>query len=345
METKERNYLWDNIKVLLIFLVVAGHLLEGFRPLEYPAAVSFDYWIYSFHMPAFIFVSGFLSKSYCKNGQVRSEKVAVFIAYYTIFQVLLLLLKGALGNDLKGTSFFDPERGLWYLLAMIFYYLVIPLAEKIPSYVTVGAFMILAVMIGMEPDADTMLSVHRIFVFAPFFFVGYYMSESAVEKLRSIKLPIRLILGAELIACSIFIWVLVGFDNFPISVFYGKDNYGELDTDFIYGSILRVESLVIGFLMIFGLLFVMPAVKNFLSYAGAHSLRVYIFHLPIVVLLMDTKYLSEIKINGPVEFICLILASAAIVALLTIPIFKYPFKWIQLGVHKLYSVKEKKIEE
>lgn len=342
METvKERNYLWDNIKAILIFLVVAGHLLEGFRPLGFPFAGAFDYWIYSFHMPAFIFVSGFLAKSYCKNGTVRSEKVVVFLAYYTIFQILLTLLKLALGVDLEGSSFFDPGRGLWYLLAMVFYYLVIPIAEKVPSYITVGFFVVLAVMIGMEPEADTMLSVHRIFAFAPFFFIGYYVSEDLINKIRGISLPFRLAIGFELMIISILIWITQGVDNIPISVFYGKDNYGELDTNFIYGSVLRLETILIGILMIFGLLFVMPAFKCFLSYVGVHSLSVYLFHLPIVVILMDAKLLKDIKIEGFFEFLVLLLAAAAITALLSIPIFDYPFKWIQNGIRKMYEIKEK----
>lgn len=324
------------MKVFLIFLVVAGHLLEGFRPLSFPFAGYFDYWIYSFHMPAFIFVSGYLSKSYCKKGTVRAEKVVLFLVYYTIFQILLTLLKYVLGVSVEGSSFFDPERGLWYLLAMVFYYLVIPLAEKIPSYITVGGFIILAVMIGMEPDADTMLSVHRIFAFAPFFFIGYYMSENAVNRIRAVCFPLRITLGILLTACSVLIWVVQGIENIPISVFYGKDNYIELGTDYIYGSIIRLEAILIGLLMIFALLCLMPTVKSVLAIAGQRSLSVYIFHLPIVVLLMDTELVSSvIKINGIAEFLLLLIAAAAIVALLSLKIFEYPFKWIQLGVGKV----------
>lgn len=335
METKERNYLLDNMKALLIFLVVAGHLIEGFRPIGLPAAEYFDFWIYSFHMPAFIFVSGFLSKGYCKKGQVRAEKIAVFVVYYAIFQVLLTVVKYLFEVDLDGSSFFDPERGLWYLLAMIFYYMVIPVAEKLPSYITVGGFLVLSVMIGMEPDADTMLSVHRIFTFAPFFFIGYYFSENALKRFRAVKTSFRIVIGLELIASSILIWAIHGVDNIPISVFYGKDNYGELNTDFIYGSVLRLEATLIGLLMIFGLLALMSSKKSIISSVGQRSLSVYLFHLPIVIVLMDTELLANIKIEGPVEFSVLILAAIAITALLSLPVFIYPFKWIQTGVNKI----------
>ena len=54
---KERDYLWDNIKAFLITTVVVGHVLPA---LNLTALVSqgVTYIIFSFHMPAFVFVSG-----------------------------------------------------------------------------------------------------------------------------------------------------------------------------------------------------------------------------------------------------------------------------------------------
>ena len=50
-----RIYYWDNVKTLLIFFVVLGHLLipvfKDSRVLSYVY-----YFIYFFHMPAFVFV-------------------------------------------------------------------------------------------------------------------------------------------------------------------------------------------------------------------------------------------------------------------------------------------------
>lgn len=335
MEIKERNYLWDNMKCLLIFLVVAGHLIEGFRPIEHPLAEYFDFWIYSFHMPAFIFVSGYLAKNYCKDSRVRPEKIVVFVVYYAIFQVLLALVKFICQVDLEGTSFFDPERGLWYLLAMIFYYLIIPVAEKLAPYLTVGALMVLSIMIGMEPSADTMMSVHRIFTFAPFFFIGYYFSVDAFNRFRSIRFSLRIGIGIGLMVVSVLIWVLHGIDNIPINVFYGKDNYLRLDTDFLYGSFIRLEATVIGLLMIFGLLAVMPAKKSIFSVVGQRSLSVYLFHMPIVVVLMDTDLLLNRTISRWYELVIIIAASVFIVAVLSLPVFIYPFKWIQTAVNKI----------
>ena len=63
METvkKERDYLFDNYKVFLIFLVVIGHFIEpSYTNNEF--LYTLKWFIFSFHMPACIFIYGYLYK-------------------------------------------------------------------------------------------------------------------------------------------------------------------------------------------------------------------------------------------------------------------------------------------
>ena len=60
MEEKKRSFLWDNAKGLLIFLVVFGHFLSGNT--NHSGALLVLTVIYSFHMPAFAFISGFFTR-------------------------------------------------------------------------------------------------------------------------------------------------------------------------------------------------------------------------------------------------------------------------------------------
>ena len=57
---KERDTYFDNLKFILILLVVVGHLIEPFND---EAAMGAIYrFIYSFHMPLFIFAAGYFAK-------------------------------------------------------------------------------------------------------------------------------------------------------------------------------------------------------------------------------------------------------------------------------------------
>lgn len=79
---KERNYLFDNLKFLLIVLVVFGHSLEEIS-LEHNYAII-RAWIYSFHMPVFVFISGYFSKSVRRGAKVR-EKQLLIVQYRTLY--------------------------------------------------------------------------------------------------------------------------------------------------------------------------------------------------------------------------------------------------------------------
>jgi len=56
-----RTPYWDNIKGILILLVVFAHFLFGLQ--SSPVIDWLVDAIYFFHMPAFVFVSGYFSKS------------------------------------------------------------------------------------------------------------------------------------------------------------------------------------------------------------------------------------------------------------------------------------------
>ena len=56
----QREYLFDNYKVLLILLVVIGHFIEPSND-QNPFLYELKWGIVAFHMPAFIFISGYFS--------------------------------------------------------------------------------------------------------------------------------------------------------------------------------------------------------------------------------------------------------------------------------------------
>ena len=57
----ERSPYWDNIKGFLIALVVFAHCLYAFQSFRLNDVLVDA--IYFFHMPAFVFTSGYFSKS------------------------------------------------------------------------------------------------------------------------------------------------------------------------------------------------------------------------------------------------------------------------------------------
>lgn len=338
---KERDYLWDNIKAFLITTVVVGHILPA---LNLTASVSqgVTYFIFSFHMPAFVFVSGYFAKNYCKNGVVRGEKVAVLAGYYIVFQLLFFLLYQVI-NPISFTLF-NPFRGLWYLLAMVIYYMMVPVFEKLPWYITIPIFFVLGFLIGIEQYANTFFAISRTFVFAPFFFMGYYTNGNLIEKLRSVKL--HNLWGLLIILVSIGIMTFMNNSNYPypvtLNVLWGKTNYQGMRLSFPGGMFLRAEAYILAILIIIGLIMLFPKRKTIFSYIGKNSLQIYVLHMPIIILMKSSTIFDFAKSDSELHAVILIFVGIALTLLLSINIFSYPFKWIQMGVNKLYSLNKNK---
>ena len=338
-QTKERNYLWDNLKAFLITLVVVAHFLGTF-PVNDLIFDGINYWINTFHMPAFLFISGFLSKSYCNDGKVFSEKNIRFIAYYLVFQVIFFIYLKLLFSPEKQFTLFTPNIGLWYLVSLISYYLMIPLMEKLPSYMGFSIVIFLSLLIGTEKNADTFMAISRTFSLAPFFFAGYYTPEKLINLIRNFKG--RYFVGTALIfisaATCVFFIVTTGLEQFPIDLFQGANNYYKMGFEPVKGILFKTIAMTLSFLSVAGLLMVFPGKRNIFSYMGQNSLQIYIFHFSLIIFFKLTPFTQQFPINELWQGILLCLAGVVFTLILSIPPLSKPFQWINRGVNKILSL-------
>ena len=109
VKANRSNY-WDNIKGILILLVVFGHVLLE-QSADGGTAKTVLLCIYMFHMPAFVFVSGYFGKSERSHS---FEAIMKLLFLYFICNSLMGFWKG-FGSPMMLT----PLYSFWYLLAMI----------------------------------------------------------------------------------------------------------------------------------------------------------------------------------------------------------------------------------
>ena len=79
----KRIFVFDNIKALLIVLVVIGHATDYYTK-ESDVMRMFFIYTYLFHMPLFIFIAGLFSKSAILKDTFKLEKVANFLTLYLL---------------------------------------------------------------------------------------------------------------------------------------------------------------------------------------------------------------------------------------------------------------------
>ncbi len=279
---KKRIYKFDNIKVILIFLVVLGHFLELITGYELLYLL-----IYSFHMPLFIFLTGYFARF--NKRKILTNIVCPYIIFqilYTYFEVYFLENTG-----LKLT-FTKPVWLLWYLFAILCYYLLIPVIEtqnkKSRIIIMLMAFAI-SLISGCDAAMGYLFSASRILVFFPFFIMGFYCGQE--------KNIIKNIFGMEksnkygfcLLAAVIYIVSVVYILKQGIIskyMLYGSYSYEKAHYS-IYIRFL-IMLIAIGFIIFF--LLSMPNKRiPVLTNIGSYTMPVFLLH-GFVVKLVDRHF-------------------------------------------------------
>ena len=204
----QRIAYWDNMKAFLIFLVVLGHFLLPAASQNGRVVAAVYRWIYLFHMPSFVFVSGFFAKSYVKRGGSDTNKLIGFLFLYVLFVLALAIIKSLFSKSLVCPDPFSTTSAQWYLLCMFFWYLVIPHFARIRPDVSLIITVVIALLIGVFIPDGSFLSLSRFFVFLPFFLAGYYLSGECLHKVRPWMTALSV-----LILIVVFILCLVGMDK------------------------------------------------------------------------------------------------------------------------------------
>ena len=256
---------WDLLKGLLIFLVVLGHTGTALG----------DRWlsvIYAFHMPLFVFVSGYFSR----RKESLWEGVKKLVILYLIFHTAYLLLDIVLGESLAVARILSPSFAMWYLLSLVFWRTMIHfMPEKWESrpWLLIVVALLLSFTAGFVP-VGTQLSFQRTFVFLPFFMGGYLLRKSAVEW------PKMVYKHRYLVIAAIILLGLSVVNYLFMPVFYANHPY--IGTD---EMLMRVLQTVIAATLSISILVLAPNKSGVVSELGKSSLMVYILHPPMVKIL------------------------------------------------------------
>lgn len=258
---KHRNPLWDNLKGILIVLVVLGHTGTALG----------NQWlsvIYAFHMPLFILISGYFSR----KKDTLWDTIKKLVLYYLIFNTAYILLDLALGEAVTLKNLITPGFSLWYILSLIFWrtiFFCIPdsiLARR--DAVMIGSFL-LSLLSGFVPIGSE-FSFQRTFTFLPFFAAGYYCRQYKVDFKKEKRPAVSVVSIALLIGLS-----LLNYYRMP--VFYSNKPY-VVPND----AIIRLLQLGIAFILCWIILYFAPKKKNQFTQLGENSLIIYLLHPPIV---------------------------------------------------------------
>ncbi|MBU3111445.1 acyltransferase family protein [Clostridium lacusfryxellense] len=337
MDDKGRVFFWDNLKVLLIVLVVVGHSVD-FYTADSLIMRNIYMFIYTFHMPLFIFVSGYFSKTVVEGKHLSIEKVFSFLTLYFLMKLCFFIVtRYLLGNSETDFKFLVEAGVPWYLLAMSVWFCITYIIKGIKPVFVIIFSVIVGIMVGYYKivSVKDLFSLSRILVFFPYFIIGYYFNQNQLIKI----LKCSWLKWISLISIIILIIIicLYGQDMYLFRGFLtGRNSFLTLKRP-IFGGAYRLMFYGLSIILSLAILYITPKGETFVTKFGTRTLQVYFIHH----LVLSTYHYY--KLNDYIikmfpdywEIVYLFLA-VGLALVLSLKIFEYPFK-------KIMDIKFKKI--
>jgi fucose 4-O-acetylase-like acetyltransferase len=271
--TKVRDPWFDNAKMALVLLVVVGH---SWTLLPHDGLNDHLYdFLYAWHVPAFVFVTGYLSRSFTWAPDRMWRLVRTVAVPYVMFECALALFRIYVGGERLEDLFRDPHWPMWYLSALFFWRLLTPVFTRL-SRPSAGVAIAVAVATSLVAGlyAGDTLDVARVLGLLPFFVLGLTATPERLERLREpwVRHAALLVFLAIAVATT---WT----DTLAQTEWlYYRSQYGELDVGDGRALLTRAVLIVIGTLGAWSFLALVPRVSGWFSRMGAATLVVYLFH-------------------------------------------------------------------
>ena len=262
---KERLPYWDNLKGILILLVVFGHLLQLVPNGSETAVFKV---IYLFHMPLFVFSSGAL-------GSFVPKKIALSLLLpYILLQVVCCLCTQ------QPVQFITPYWMLWYLPALAVWRLCIPVLVHADRKEAPFAVLLLAVIglsAGFVDAIGYAYTFSRILVFAPYFAAGYYAKKYGwFQPKKTHSVPCKgLCAVVFLVLCAVCV---VLAPQIRAEWMYGTYGYAAGGYTLPIRAALYAAALIIGF----AVLLLTPQKHTYFTAWGCESFLLYIAHIALL---------------------------------------------------------------
>ena len=310
---KQRIYRYDNIKALLIFLVVVGHMTTDYVSDSHLVRWT-TLWIYTFHMPAFIFISGLVHKRYITEERaalgfrgetrLRLDKVIGFFLCGYGLKLFLQFTRTLMGQNPLWHTIAEPGIP-WYLFVMAEYealfYLMRRIDEKVKPWMMITGAFALSAAVGYFPFINDTFCLSRMINFLPIYMIGYYLDMREFNERLTGKRKLKIAgwcgIVFTLAVCRFAPWGIYSWRKW----FTGRRSYEFLADIFPFaysnGWWIRITVWLVAIAITLCIVAVIPD-KNmgYITTVGARTLNIYFWHRPVCYLFRNWKVLPRLFI-------------------------------------------------
>ncbi|WP_181768924.1 acyltransferase family protein [Streptomyces albidus (ex Kaewkla and Franco 2022)] len=269
---KQRDPYFDNAKYLAIVLVALGHSWEPLRDGSRAAGALYIF-VYTFHMPAFMVISGYFSRSFQGKPHQLKRLVTGVAVPYVVFEVVYTFFKRWADDDPEQPiSLLDPWYLTWFLGALFIWRLTTPLWKTVRWPVALS--LAIAVLASVSPDIGDDMDLQRVLQFMPFFVIGLFLKPEHFDLVR--RRSARLLsIPVTLVSLVVAYWAV---ERMNAVWFYHRDSAQEMGAPWWVGVIMTLALFGCSMVLTACFLAWVPRRKMWFTALGAGTLYGYLLH-------------------------------------------------------------------
>ena len=191
----------DYLKGIGIILVILGHsaLFKGFNLLDKERYFIYYYitnFIYSFHMPLFFIIAGFLSNKEYKIKSFYISKIKRLLIPYIFVNIVDYIPRQLFSSFVNNSSnslvkvIFYSGVATWFVYTLFVMFLIFPVLDKYifkkdKNYI-LFYFLLIINMLNLELFNVKIFTLNRIIFYLTYFYFGYIL-KNYYEKIKKNK--------------------------------------------------------------------------------------------------------------------------------------------------------------
>ncbi|MDT3724501.1 acyltransferase family protein [Streptomyces sp. DSM 41972] len=306
---KQRDAFFDNAKYLAIVLVALGHAWGQILD-DGPVETAYRL-VYTFHMPAFILISGYFSRSFDLRPKHIQRLITGVVVPYVVFETAYSLFE-RYGNDQPdhAVSLMDPTYHLWFLCALFVWRLTTPLWRVIRHPIPVS--LVLAALGSVSPQIGSDLELQRVLQFLPFFVLGLTLRPEHFQMVK--RRSVRVLSVPVFLAAVVTAWWTI--PRMQIGWLYHSEAAEQLDAVWWVGPIMTLATLACSLVMTICFLAWVPRRHMWFTTLGAGTIYGYLLHAFLVKAGGYTGFFAQPVLHEPLGVLGLTLFAAAVVTLM-----------------------------
>ncbi|WP_206305924.1 acyltransferase family protein [Streptomyces sp. RFCAC02] len=272
-----RDAFFDNAKFVAIVLVAAGHAWEPLRG-DSRGLTALYMLVYAFHMPAFIIIAGYFSRSFDGSPRRVARLVTGVLLPYVVFQVAYTYWDRWLdGSDRRDLPMFDPKWLMWFLLALFIWRLTVPVWQALRWPLPVA--LVLAAAACATPSLGGDLQIQRVIQFLPFFVLGLRLRKEHFALVRHRAMRIAAV-PVLVVALAVAYWAV---PRVSYQWLYHRESAEDLGESWQFGVGMTLLVFVCSLVVTACFLALVPGRRTWFSALGAGTLYGYLLHGFIVL--------------------------------------------------------------